>query len=251
MLTCRYNSNSSVTLASVPYGVKPTSASTNRLCDSLNRVHNPAAPLNDLLQQKPNSTLPQAPSGLQKMLTSVQTALPKTAALVDHGESPPAMGKAMHEKTQLVRHRNRALSESIQASLPEKNTLTVPLASFLKSKSVGDMPNMHTFEYRVDIKHDTNFNNSEKAKSESFSAARVLKNPDLFGKIADKLSTKLHDLICKIDNTNYFAMDFIKFMEKDTSPDGQFGRIIGGKDEIIKVLEEENKTPQLFVKKCL
>ncbi|MCC8414261.1 hypothetical protein J8V45_15680 [Photorhabdus laumondii] len=122
-----------------------------------------------------------------------------------------------------------------RARIKNRNDILTTVDYFGEKKKT-----MHTFEYQSDIKHDTNFNNKNKSLFESFAASFVLQNPSFFSGI-----------ISKIDERNNFQKKLYDFIEKDTSPEGQFGRFTLGKNEILNVLQVKSDTPQLFVKKML
>jgi hypothetical protein len=107
----------------------------------------------------------------------------------------------------------------------------------------------HTLEFRKAVRHDTNFNNIEKVRKETFFAATLIRNPEsVWGLIGD-LCERLLEVISH-SRGSPSGSQFIAFLEKDTGLAGQFGRITGI-IQIEMVLSCKRVSSVLFVQKIL
>lgn len=125
------------------------------------------------------------------------------------------------------------------------------LATPIKSINSQNPPVMHTLEFQGVLQHDTNFNNKQKAKAESFTAAHILNNPSVCAKTVETISHRLLELISN-SNTDggEFERKFLGFIEKDTGGTGQFGRVKDGISGILSALSSEIN-PITLVQKML
>uniref|UniRef100_UPI0036D9999A hypothetical protein n=1 Tax=Photorhabdus sp. RM322S TaxID=3342825 RepID=UPI0036D9999A len=106
----------------------------------------------------------------------------------------------------------------------------------------------HSREFYGEIKHDTNFNNIEKTRNESMFSVRLIRNPDSVISTVNKLAMKLSEVISVAKKNGNAGEELIKFLEKDTGSDGQYGRIYG---EIDGILQSKASTPLNFIQKML
>ncbi|MBJ9697682.1 hypothetical protein [Burkholderia cenocepacia] len=109
----------------------------------------------------------------------------------------------------------------------------------------------HTYEFHNTPRCDTNFNNIEEAKRETFFAAKLIKEPQEVWDTVQDLSKRLFDIISLSGSAEGAGRMFREFLEGDTGKDGQFGRILGGIDEINRILLDDKIESIAFVKKML
>jgi hypothetical protein len=121
-----------------------------------------------------------------------------------------------------------------------------------KSKSSEDVRKLgihgsQTLEFHSQPKHDENFNEITKSIEESWAAAIILKNPEIFGVEVYELSVNL----AKIIKENPEQVFFIKVIADDVSRPGQFARIKRDTGDILTVLESKSMEPIVFAQKIL
>lgn len=125
------------------------------------------------------------------------------------------------------------------------------LTSPLKNLNSPNPPVMHTVEFQGPLTHDTNFNNKQKAKAESFAAAHIINNPGCCVKTVNAISNKLLELTSKLNSSGgEFELKLLDFIEKDTGGIGQFGRIEQGINGVLTALRSET-TPITLIQKVL
>jgi len=109
----------------------------------------------------------------------------------------------------------------------------------------------HTVEFHGVPRHDTNFNNIEKVKKESFYAASLIRNPAPVSRTIYELSGRLHKLLSTVENDQR-AEPLIKNIVGWTTAEGQYGRISGGLSEINKILSDSSPMSAVsFVQKMM
>ncbi|WP_223534868.1 RHS repeat domain-containing protein [Pseudomonas sp. GL-B-16] len=96
----------------------------------------------------------------------------------------------------------------------------------------------HTVEFHGAPRHDTNFNNIEKAKAETFYAATIIRNPASVAGIISELSKKLHGLVSSIEGDPR-AADFFNFWLGRALNVGEYGEISGGLNEVKNILSDD------------
>jgi len=120
-----------------------------------------------------------------------------------------------------------------------KNKQLAKLTQTIKNTS-------HTYEFQNKLAHDRNFNNIEKTVQESWAAAVILRNANVFGETVYKLCGKLKRIWSENNNSEEFAF-FKKKVEEDVDIDGQFARI--SRQDITSVLLSAEYSAEMFVRK--
>jgi len=96
----------------------------------------------------------------------------------------------------------------------------------------------HTVEFHGVPRHDTNFNDIEKVKAETFYAVTIIRNPASVSGTIMELSKKLHGLVSTIEDDPR-AADFFKFWLGRALNLGEYGEISGGLNEVKNILFDD------------
>ncbi|WP_338806840.1 hypothetical protein V8U11_06230 [Pseudomonas chlororaphis] len=180
-----------------------------------------------------NETITQAQAPCdQSSGASRKSSLSKSLA---HAEQTPTTLKQM--RAQSTGHKQKCISKL--------------LATPIKSINMQNPPVMHTMEYQGVLLHDTNFNNKQKAKDESFTALCIINNPGICAKTIETISSKLFELISNSNKSGGKSeCKLLEFIEKDTGNIEQFGQVKNGISGILSALKSETNSIT-FIQKML
>ncbi|WP_256577506.1 RHS repeat-associated core domain-containing protein [Pseudomonas sp. R37(2017)] len=107
----------------------------------------------------------------------------------------------------------------------------------------------HTVEFHGVPRHDTNFNNIEKAKKETFYAVSLIRNPASISGAISELSLKLHDLILTMESDPR-SLPLLTNLVDRASGEEEYGRVSGGISEIKSILGSDAPlSPVSFIRK--
>ncbi|WP_256357857.1 RHS repeat-associated core domain-containing protein [Pseudomonas sp. PDM28] len=107
----------------------------------------------------------------------------------------------------------------------------------------------HTVEFHGVPRHDTNFNNIEKAKKETFYAVSLIRNPASVSGTISELSLKLNDLILTVESDPR-SSPLLADLVARASGEEEYGKISGGISEIKSILSSDAPlSPVSFIRK--
>ena len=123
----------------------------------------------------------------------------------------------------------------------------------VSNRKAGKVPadSAHTAEFYGKARHDTYFNDIEKAKSESLYAAKIIRNPKEIINFINHISNSLHGILANSKNAGDIGVKFNEYLTRVTGRNGQFGKISGGIEEINRILSDKNSLPLSFIQKVL
>jgi hypothetical protein len=94
-------------------------------------------------------------------------------------------------------------------------------------------------EHQGELRHDTYFNNKQKAKSESLIAAHIIRNPACCAHTVEKICSAVFEILNKIllGAKGEYENKFISLFEAKAGEEGALGRIEHGIPEMLPILK--------------
>lgn len=104
----------------------------------------------------------------------------------------------------------------------------------------------HTLEERQPVRHDVNFNSIHKTLQDSWLAAIILRNSDVFGDMVYDLVERFSSIYLA-DLKDEIFMDFVCDIRADVSTEGQFGKIPAHRVE--EIVRSKERSAEVFAQK--